>query len=72
MSQWSAAQISVRAALVSIILTALVSRAPVAPDSPDNVRRLGLFWLSVYASVMIAQAHGPDGVVCTGNASERT
>ena len=55
MSQWSAAQMSVRAALAALILTPLLSLSSIVPDSPDRVR-LGLFRLSVYATVMIAQA----------------
>jgi hypothetical protein len=54
--KWSAAEMSVRAAFASIVLTALVSWSSFAPDSPDRVRWLGLFWLSIYASVMISQA----------------
>jgi len=27
----------------------------IVPDGPDRVRWLGLFWLSVYAAVMISQ-----------------
>jgi hypothetical protein len=47
---------SVRAALAALILTPLLSVSPLVPDSPDRVRWLGLFWLSVYAGVMFAQA----------------
>ncbi len=56
MNQWSAAQMSVRAALLSIVLTALLSLSSVVPESPDRVRWTGLFWLAVYASAMLAQA----------------
>ena len=56
MSNWSAALMSLRAAFAALILTPLVSLTSIVPDSPDRVRWLGLFWLSVYASVMIAQA----------------
>ena len=52
----SAAQMSVRAALLSIILTAFVSLSSIVPETPDRVRWTGLFWLSVYASAMLAQA----------------
>lgn len=55
-SQWSAAQMSVRAAMAAIILTALLSFSSIVPEGPDKVRWTGLFWLSVYASVMLAQA----------------
>jgi hypothetical protein len=47
---------SIRAALASFVLTALIAWSSTVPDSPDRVRRLGLFWLSIYASVMIAQS----------------
>jgi hypothetical protein len=55
-STWSAAMMSLRAAMASIILTALLSQTSMAPDGPDRVRWLGVFWLSVYAIAMIAQA----------------
>jgi hypothetical protein len=55
-SQSTAAQMSVRAALAAIIVTALVSLSSVVPRSPDRVSWIAVFWLSVYASVMIAQA----------------
>jgi hypothetical protein len=55
MNQGIAAQMSARAALVSIVLTALVSFSSILPEGPDKVRWTGLFWLSVYASVMLAQ-----------------
>jgi hypothetical protein len=47
---------SVRAALAAIVLTALLSLSSIVPDGPDRVRWTGLFWLSVYASVMLLQA----------------
>ena len=56
MAQWTAAQMSVRAAMAAIILTALLSFSSIVPDGPDKVRWTGLFWLSVYATVMLAQA----------------
>ena len=56
MAQGSAAQMSVRAAMAAIILTALLSFSSIVPEGPDKVRWTGLFWLSVYASVMLAQA----------------
>ena len=56
MSRWSAALMSLRAAFAALILTPLVSLTSIVPDGPERVRWLGLFWLSVYASVMIAQA----------------
>ena len=56
MAPGSAAQMSVRAAMMAIILTALVSFSSIVPNSPDKVRWIGLFWLAVYASVMLAQA----------------
>jgi hypothetical protein len=46
---------SLRAAAASIILTPLAALSSFAPDSPDRVRWLGLFWLVVYATTMIAQ-----------------
>jgi hypothetical protein len=54
-TQSSAAQMSLRAAMVSLILTPLVSLSSLPPDSPNRVRWLGLFWLVTYATVMIAQ-----------------
>ena len=56
MGQWSAAQMSMRAAFAALILTPLLSLTSIVPDSPDRVRWLAVFWLSVYASVMLAQA----------------
>ena len=47
---------SVRAALAALVLTAFVSFSAIIPEGPDKVRWTGLFWLSVYASVMLAQA----------------
>lgn len=47
---------SVRAALTALIVTALVSFSSIVPESPDRVQWIALFWLSVYASVVIAQA----------------
>ena len=55
-NQWSAAQMSVRAALASIVLTTLLSLSSIVPEGPDKVRWTGLFWLSVYATVMVVQA----------------
>lgn len=55
-SQSPAAQMSVRAAMIAVIVTALVSFSSLVPDSPDRVQWIAVFWLSVYASVMIAQA----------------
>ena len=52
----SAARMSVRAALAAMVLTTLLSLSSVIPDGPDKVRWTGLFWLSVYASVMFVQA----------------
>jgi hypothetical protein len=51
-----AAQMSVRAAMIAVIVTALVSFSSLVPESPDRVQWIAVFWLSVYASVMIAQA----------------
>ena len=51
-----AAQMSVRAALVAFVLTTFLSLSSIVPEGPDKVRVTGLFWLSVYASVMFAQA----------------
>jgi hypothetical protein len=56
MNQSTAAQMSVRAAMAAIVLTALVSLFSLIPDSPDRVRRTGLLWLSGYATAMLAQA----------------
>ena len=56
MAQRSAAEMSLRAAFAALILTPLLSLTSIVPDSPDRVRWLGLFWLSAYASLMIAQA----------------
>ena len=47
---------SLRAAFAAIILTACLTLLSLVPDNPDRVRWLGLFWLTVYASVMLAQA----------------
>ena len=47
---------SLRAASAAIILTACLTLLSLVPDSPYKVRWLGLFWLAVYASVMLAQA----------------
>ena len=55
-SHSSAAQMSVRAALAAVVLTALLSLSSVVPEGPDRVRWTALFWLSVYAIVMIVQA----------------
>ena len=55
-NQSLAAQMSGRAALVSIILTVLLSLSSIVPETPDKVRWTGLFWLAVYASAMLAQA----------------
>jgi hypothetical protein len=55
-NQSAVALMSLRAAMASIILTAVVSLSSIVPESPQRVRWLGLFWLSVYASSMIAQA----------------
>jgi hypothetical protein len=54
--QSSAALMSLRAAMASVILTVLVSLSSMFPHSPERVRWLALFWLSVYAVLMIAQA----------------
>jgi len=51
-----AALMSVRAALAAVIVTALVSFSSIVPRTPDRVSWIAVFWLSVYASVMIAQA----------------
>ena len=56
MNQSSAAQMSVRAALTAVILTAFLSLSSIVPEGPDKVPWTALFWLSVYASVMIVQA----------------
>ena len=56
MAPGPAAQMSVRAAMAAIVLTALVSFSSIVPNSPDKVRWIGLFWLSVYAVVMLGQA----------------
>ena len=55
-NQSPAAQMSVRAAMAAIILTALVSFSSLVPESPDRVQWISVFWLSVYASVMFLQA----------------
>jgi hypothetical protein len=54
--KWSAAEMSVRAALASIVLTASIAWSSIVPDGPERVRWLGLIWLSIYAGVMISQA----------------
>ena len=55
-SQSPAAQMSVRAALTALIVTAMVSFSSLVPESPHRVQWIAVFWLSVYAGVMIAQA----------------
>jgi hypothetical protein len=55
-TQSPAALISARAALTALIVTALVSFSSIVPESPDRVQWIALFWLLVYASVVIAQA----------------
>jgi hypothetical protein len=55
-NQSSAGLMSLRAAMASVILTALVSFSSLVPESPDRIRWMGVFWLSVYASAMLAQA----------------
>ena len=55
-NQSLAAQMSVRAALTALILSVLMSLSPIVPERPEGVQWLALFWLSVYASMMIAQA----------------
>jgi hypothetical protein len=47
---------SVRAALTALIVTALVSFSSIVPESPDRVQWIALFWLSVYAGMMLVQA----------------
>ena len=56
MNQSAAAQMSVRAAMTAIIATALVSFSSLVPESPDRVQWIAVFWLSVYATVTVAQA----------------
>ena len=56
MNQSPVALMSVRAALAAIILTALVSFSSFVPRTPDRVSWIAVVWLSIYASVMIAQA----------------
>jgi hypothetical protein len=55
-NQSPAAQMSVRAALTALIMTVLISLSPIVPERPEGVQWIALFWLAVYASVMIAQA----------------
>jgi len=47
---------SVRAALTALVATVLVSFSSIVPESPDKVRWILLFWLSVYAGMMLLQA----------------
>ena len=47
---------SARAALTALVVTALVSFSSIVPESPDKVRWIFLFWLSVYAGMMLVQA----------------
>ena len=52
----SAAQMSARAALTALIISALVSFSSIVPLGPERVQWIALFWLSIYASVVIVQA----------------
>ena len=56
MNQSPAALMSVRAALAAVIVTALVSFSSIVPRTPDRVSWIAVFWLSVYVTVMLAQA----------------
>ena len=47
---------SARAALTALVVTVLVSFSSIVPESPDKVRWIALFWLSVYAGMMLVQA----------------
>jgi hypothetical protein len=51
----TAALISLRSAMAAVVLTGLVAMSSMAPESPDRVRWLGLFWLSVYGIATIVQ-----------------
>jgi len=56
-SQFPAAHLmSVRAALTALVVTALVSFSSIVPESPDRVQWIALFWLSIYAGMMLVQA----------------
>ena len=55
-TQSPAAQMSVRAAMTAVIATALVSFSSLVPETPDRVQWIAVFWLSVYATVTVAQA----------------
>ena len=55
-NQSPAAQMSVRAAMTALIVTALVSFSSFVPDTPDRVQWIAFVWLSIYASVVLAQA----------------
>jgi hypothetical protein len=55
-TQSPAAQMSVRAAMTAVVVTALVSFSSFVPESPERVQWIAVFWLTVYATVMIAQA----------------
>jgi hypothetical protein len=46
---------SVRVALTALVVTVLVSFSSIVPESPDKVRWILLFWLSVYAGMMLVQ-----------------
>jgi hypothetical protein len=47
---------SVRAALTALVVTVFVSFSSIVPESPDRVQWIALFWLSVYAGMMVVQA----------------
>jgi len=55
-NQSAAAQMSVRATLTALVMTVLISLSPIVPERPEGVQWIALFWLAVYATVMIAQA----------------
>ena len=56
MNRSPAALMSVRAALAAVIVTALVSFSSIVPRTPDRVSWIAVFGLSVYVTVMLAQA----------------